>query len=266
MKLSFMSPLLPQRTVPELIRVAQEHGYDGIEFRAQCKQAHGVDLDATPEHIRTVREAMSDAGLEISCLSISQSFGTRDDVDYEAELDILKHYLDLSATLGGPCVRIFGDPLSNTGSAKRAKEYLRLVEYCSRGAAFAEKAGVKIALETHSNFRAVDAGEVMFLSGYPKALWINWHLEHCLNHGEDVDEAYRYVKGRVVHCHFGFSTGDKGEKSLVAHIERQAELLMTEGFAGHFSVEYWPGDDAAGLKLISDHAKEWKAMRQRLGF
>ena len=99
MKLSFMSPLLPQTPVPELIRVAKQYGYDGIEFRAQCKQAHGVDLDATPEHIRAVREAMSDAGLEISCLSISQSFGTTKNANYEAELETLKRYIDLSAAL-----------------------------------------------------------------------------------------------------------------------------------------------------------------------
>ncbi len=97
--------------------------------------------------------------------------------------------------------------------------------------------------------------EVLFRAGYPPALWINWHLEHCINHGEDVDEAYRHVKGRVTHVHF----------SMSPHVERQMELLATEGYEGYFSLEMMEKDEAVADKTVAEQAAAWRAVYDRLG-
>jgi hypothetical protein len=112
----------------------------------------------------------------------------------------------------------------------------------------AEPAEIALCLETHSNFRAFDAGEVMFRAGYPHAFRINWHLQHCLNHGEDVDEAYRHVKGRVDHAHF----------SMSPEIGRQMELLASEGFEGYFSLEMMPKEPEQEVdRIVADQSEQW---------
>jgi hypothetical protein len=100
----------------------------------------------------------------------------------------------------------------------------------------------------------------MFRAGYPAGLWINWHLGHCLRHGEDVDEAYRHVKGRVGHVHFCLDE----EKVELHHLQRQAGLLAAEGYAGFFSVESINPPDPE--QALASHAAAWKRLREKIGF
>ena len=107
---------------------------------------------------------------------------------------------------------------------------------------------------------AFDAGEMLYRTGYPPALRVNWHLGHCLAHGEDVDEAYRHVKGMVKHVHFSLPK----EPSGLVHLHRQAELLLAEGYDGFFSVELIGPENPDGV--MASHAEGWKDLRGKLGF
>jgi sugar phosphate isomerase/epimerase len=255
MKLSFMTFLYPQLECEALISKARRFGYDGIEFRAESGHRHGVELDAAPGAIRAIRARLADAGIETSCLATSVKFADPDQAERDANLDRLFRFAELAAEVGAPCIRVFADPIPNGGRGKREESYQFQSEYLARGAAAVDSAGVKLCLETHSVFRAFDAGEVMFRAGYPSALRINWHLEHCLVHGEDVDEAYRHVKGRVIHAHF----------SMSPHIERQMELLAHEGFTGYFSLEMIGkgGEDVADGLLV-EQAAGWREIQGKL--
>ncbi len=258
MKLSFMSFLYPKLANEALIRKALEFGYQGLEWRAEAEHQHGVELDAPAGTVKAIRARMAGAGLETSCLAVSSRFCGPDKQDRDANLERLTRYIGLAVEIGAPCIRFFADPIPNGGRGKREESYRIQAEYMARAAERAGKAGVRLALETHSVFRAFDAGEVLFRAAYPAALWINWHLEHCIIHGEDVDEAYRHVKGRVTHAHFGMAP------PMASHVERQMELLAAEGFAGFFSVEIMPKEEAEGDRVVAEQAAAWKAAHARL--
>ena len=93
---------------------------------------------------------------------------------------------------------------------------------------------------------------------YPPAFRVNWHLAHSLRHGEDVETAYRHVRGRVVHVHFGFS--EKPE--TMAAVERQCELLFLDGYEGYFSLEIIRKGD--NEDLLVDAAKRWQRLKFKL--
>ncbi len=255
MKLSFMTFLYPQFSHEAVLAKAQQFGYHGIEWRAEAKHQHGVELDVPAAEIRAIRARVAAAGLETSCLATSIRFCSPDKADREANLARLARYVDLAAEIGAPCIRFFADPLPNLGRGARAESYRVQADYMRQAAERAAPTGVRLCLETHSVFRAFDAGETLFQAGYPSALWINWHLEHCILHGEDVDEAYRHVKGRVTHAHF----------SMSPHVERQMELLAAEGFTGHFSLEVMAENEAVADQTMAAQAAGWKAVWQRLG-
>jgi sugar phosphate isomerase/epimerase len=256
MKLSFMSFLFPQMPYRDLIGMARKHGYYGIEYRAEANHKHGLEIEAGPGVWKEVRRAMADAGLETSCVATGVKFCSPDKADRDAKLDRLFAFVDLTAAVGCSRIRIFGDPLPNAGRGAREENYRVQAEYIVRAADRAHKAGVKLCLETHSNFRAFDAGELLFRTAYHPGFWVNWHLEHCLKHGEDVDEAYRHVKGRVAHAHFSFGG---------SHIDRQMQLLAAEGFGGFFSVEVMPKEGEDGEKVIVEHVARWRQLREQLG-
>lgn len=259
MRLAFMSSVLPELNLAELVERAKSHGYEGIELRPEWGHAHGVELDGSAAARREARSRVADSGVEACCLSPGIRFCKEDRGELDAELEKLLRYIELASETGIGRIRVFGDPIPDSGRGRREAAYRTEAEYFARGAARAAEAGVKLCLETHSNFRAFDAGEVLYRAAYPSALTVNWHLGHCLRHGEDVDEAYRHVKGRVGHVHFSL----REEKVDPPYIERQAELLAAEGYGGYFSVEVINPED--GEEVLRQHAGAWRDLRGRLG-
>jgi sugar phosphate isomerase/epimerase len=254
MKLGFMTFLYPRLGHEAVIAKGLQFGYQGIEWRAEAKHHHGVELDVPPTQIAAIRRRVSNAGLETSCLATGIRFCSPDPDERDANLERLARYVDLASQVGAACIRFFGDPIPNTGRGAREESYRYQAEYVARAAERAAQGGVKLCLETHSVFRAVDAGEVLFRAAYPPALWLNWHLAHCINHGEDVDEAYRHVKGRVCHAHF----------SMSPHVERQMELLAAEGFQGYFSLEVMAKNETSADQTMADEALAWRAAASRV--
>ena len=259
MKLAFMSSVLPGATLAELLAAGVKHGFAGLEFRPEWKHAHGIELDAPADRRSESAKRLADSAIEPCCLSPGVWFHSDEPGVRDAELDKLCRYVDLAAEVGISRIRVFGDPLPNGGRGARARSYEAQATYFARGAERAAAAGVRLVLETHCSFRAMDAGEVLFRAGYPKGLWVNWHLAHCLLHGEDVDEAYRHVKGRVEHCHYSLAE-DAAERDAV---ERQVELLRDDGFDGFFSVEVIDPED--GQAVLDRHAAAWRDLSARLG-
>jgi sugar phosphate isomerase/epimerase len=251
MKLAFMSSVCPQMTLVELIAAGKKHGYEGIEFRPEWKQAHGIELEASAADRKEAAGRLSDSGLEGCCLSPGIWFAKEEPGARDEELEKLFRFIDLAADTHIGRIRVFGDPLPNTGSGRRPANYEAQADYLGRASQRAGEAGIKIVLETHTNLRAFDAGEILFRAGYPAALWINWHLAHCILHGEDADEAYRHVKGRVGHVHYSLE-----EEGQDRHVQRQIELLRDDGFEGFFSLEVINPDDPEAV--LARHAEAWR--------
>ena len=258
MKLAFMSSVCPKMALADLLAVGERFGYQGVEFRPEWGQAHGIELDASPAQRKEAAQRLADCPLEPCCLSPGVRFCSEAPAERDAQKDLLARFVDLAAEVGIRRIRVFGDPIPNAGCGHRAASYRAQAECLARSAEVAEAGGVRLVLETHGNFRAFDAGEVLFQAGYPAALQVNWHLGHCIRHGEDVDEAYRHVKGRVGHCHFALAE-DKVER---AHLERQARLLADEGFAGFFSVEVINPDDSE--QVLAQHVQFWRELQTAL--
>ncbi len=253
MKLGFMTSMAQDKTLPELIELARIHGYQAIEFRPEWKQAHGVELSMTPAQRKEARARFRDQGISISAVSPGVKFLNN---DRDQQLETMFRYIDLASDLGAPCIRFFADTLP-TDPDQRHESHKIQAEYQARAAEKAWQAGVLLALETHGNSVGIDAGEMMFLAGFPPAFRVNWHLAHSLKHDEDTDTAYRHIKGRVVHVHFNFAD----EPETMQAVERQFELLLYDGFEGAFSVEIIKKGD--NTQLLIDHALKWKQIKEK---
>ena len=259
MKLGFMSSVCPKMSLSELIDIGGKYGYEGIEFRPEWKHGHGIEVDATADQRKEAKKILDDSALEGMCVAPGCKFCSPEAKVRDEQYELLMRYIELAADVGIPYIRVFGDPIPKFGGGARTTTLQIESEYLVRAAAEAEKAGVVLALETHSNLRALDVGDILYRAAYPPALRINWHLAHCLNHGEDVDEAYRHVKGLVVHAHYSLPDETEGEYGAV---KRQAQLLEAEGFDGYFSLEIINPDDSEAT--LATQAKRWKKMRESM--
>ncbi len=253
MKLGFMSSMAQDKTLPELIALAEKYHFQAVEFRPEWDHAHGVELSMSTAQRKEARKMFADSGISISAISPGVRF-LRDDRD--EQLEKMYRYIDLAADLGAPCIRFFADKLPEDPAERRESHKIQS-EYQSRAAEKAWEAGVLLALETHGNSIGFDTGEMMYLAGFPPAFRVNWHLSHCLRNGEDTDTAYRHIKGRVAHVHFSIPD----DPIKMEAIERQFELLLYDGFDGAFSVEIIKKGD--NTNHLIEHAQMWEQLKEK---
>src|SRR5262245_20468140 len=97
--------------LPKIVEIAQQGGFAGIEFRAEAKHKHGVELEASAPTRREIRERIEDAYLEIACIGLSSRFDTPDALRRGEVVERTKRHVELAADVGCGRLRVFGNDM-----------------------------------------------------------------------------------------------------------------------------------------------------------
>ncbi|NCO32681.1 MAG: hypothetical protein AUJ92_14365 [Armatimonadetes bacterium CG2_30_59_28] len=242
MKFCFMTWVCPEWDTPTIIEKCRQYGYHGVEFRVECDHKHGVELDASPDHLRWVQQSFANAGVETPCIATSQRFSSNDPAERRQQVDVAKRYVELAAAIEVPIIRVFGGPIPEGVDRRTATSYI--AEALRELGAFADQHDVVVGLETHDHFSlARDAVAVINETDHPRVRCL-WDIMHPVSHGETMAEAFSHVKPHVVHCHIHDGRRENGNivltfpgEGIVDHREA-VQLLQTIGFDGHLSGEF----------------------------
>ncbi|MEU8568867.1 sugar phosphate isomerase/epimerase family protein [Streptomyces pathocidini] len=170
MKLAFSTLGVPGLPIADVVRLAAENGYHGVELRAHPEEpVHpGIGLHQRAD----VVEEFKAAGVEI--LTVAGYARVAAPGDDEPVLDEIHSLLALARDLGASYVRVFpggGDQPADEADAVAARRL-------AAAAPHATDMGVRILLETHdSHRRGVDAARVLGLVDHrgAGALWDVMH-------------------------------------------------------------------------------------------
>ncbi|MFC9178198.1 MULTISPECIES: sugar phosphate isomerase/epimerase family protein [Streptomyces] len=177
MKLAFSTLGVPGMPVAEVVRLAAEHGYRGVELRAHPEEP--VHLGLSSLERADVVEVFKAAGVEI--LTVAGYVQVASEGDDEAISAELAELVKLARDLGARYVRVFPgggdqDPADADATAAR-----RL----GSAAPAAADIGVTILLETHDTHRAgADVARIVGTVGHPRIGAI-WDVLHTWLSGED---------------------------------------------------------------------------------
>lgn len=265
MKFCFMTWVCPEWDVPTIIKKAQEYGYHGVEFRVECNHKHGVELDASGDHLQWVKACFAEGGIELPCIATSQSFSSDNPADRREQVELAKRYIELAALLDIPYLRVFGGPIPEGVSRESATQYV--AEALREVGEFAESHKVTATLETHDSFsRACHAAAVIKAADHPRVQCL-WDIMHPVNHGETMSEAFEHVKPYVLHCHIHDGAKTNGNLELrllgegdIDHLEAM-RLLKTIEFHGHLSgefINYLPADEV--LPQYANKLRDYEAV------
>ncbi|MBT2410302.1 sugar phosphate isomerase/epimerase [Streptomyces sp. ISL-12] len=183
MKLAFSTLGVPGMPVTDVLRLATEHGWHGVELRAHPEEP--VHPGLSPAERAAVAAEFEAAGVAILCAAgYVRVAAPGDDAPVLAELRAL---LDLARDLGAPYVRIFpGGGTEQSPEEADATAARRL----GTAAEYATEAGVRILLETHDSHRTgADAIRVLGLVGHRQAGAL-WDVMHTWLGGEQPAESY----------------------------------------------------------------------------
>lgn len=200
MKLSLDTYSIGQElTLRQLLVLLPSAGYDGVEFRCEAGQAHGVEPETEPAERRRVLTLLDEAGLEVSCLSTSQRFESPSPSERAVVIDRVKQFVDLAADLRCPFIRTFGN---NFPPGVKKSEVIKYVGESLRVCGeYAEDKDVTVLLEMH--------GEFYYWEYALEAVKIADHPNVAINYNSDMRDivdgsiAYTFnqVKDYVKHTH-----------------------------------------------------------------
>ncbi|MFC9392768.1 sugar phosphate isomerase/epimerase family protein [Streptomyces sp. NPDC057027] len=175
MRLAFSTLGLPGLPLTEVIRLAADHGWAGLELR--CALGEPVHPDMSGAARRRTRRALDTAGL--TPLSVASYLGIAEPGEDGPLVSALLDHVRLAADLGAPHVRVFPRGGDGAGEAD-----LRAARRLAAAADEAHALGVRILLETHDSHRTGrDVARVLDLVGHP-AVGALWDLLHTWLAGE----------------------------------------------------------------------------------
>ena len=254
MQISFMTWVCPECDLTQILTYAIRYGYDAIEPRSQCNQAHGIEITATKKQRKEIASQFADCGVKMCCLATSCSFAMSDASERAANVATVKKFVDLARDLGCPNIRVFGGGTPPGADFSVVKGYV--TEALRECAVHAADSGVSVCFETHDSYcHSGDAVEVVQGADHPQAA-ICWDIMHPFRVGETIQQAYDTVRDYVRHCHVhdgipaegggpeGWSLAKMGA-GQIPHDEAM-RLLAGIGFEGAMSGEWigWlPAED-----------------------
>ncbi|MER6402678.1 sugar phosphate isomerase/epimerase family protein [Streptomyces viridosporus] len=252
MKLAFSTLGVPGLPLPDVLRLATEHGYHGVELRAYPEEP--VHPRLTPAERADVAAGFEAAGVEVLGLAgYSRVAAPGDDEPVLAEIRAL---LDLARDLGAPSVRVFPGGAPEQGPEEADATAARRL---GTAAEYAADLGVRILLETHDSHRtAADAMRILGLVGH-RQVGALWDVMHTWLGGEQPVESFAALSP-----HLGYvqvkdiaSAEDTTPLPLGAGVLPLAdcvEVLSRHGWDGWLCWEYekrWYADAAPLPALLS---------------
>ena len=199
MKLAFSTLGCPNWNLAQIIEVARQLGYDGVELRAV---GGSLDLLSLPEFnakgIGKTRASFEDHSVEICCVDTSCMLHSPELSDRLAQVELALAHAELAAHVGAPYIRVFPDKIQPGAKREETRDYIAesLREIAQR-----LPASVEVALETHGDFaRSEAAAEIVTLADHPNVKLI-WDVANSLAAGDSIGHAARVVEPYLAHIH-----------------------------------------------------------------
>ena len=215
---------------------ADELELDGVELL----DIHFPTLDK--EYLRDVKKQATDAGLTISCVSVSNDFGVEGRDARDRELAKVKQWVNITSFFGAPVLRVFGGwyhgmKKGDDGSDELWREMVDYLAICSE---YAAEQGIVLGIENHNGRGIVGtADEVERCLADVKWPWLRLNLDTG-DYG-DLDSIRRTLPS-AVHVHAKlYDLDDNGADrqdwpAIVA-------ILREGGYRGFLSIEYEGQED-----------------------
>ncbi len=152
----------------------------------------------------------------------------------------MKEWLDISARLGSPCLRVFVGPAPEGHSEDDALQWAAAgLKQC---AAYAEQVGVMIGVENHGGLTATAEGLVRVLKAVASD-WVGALLDFG-NYSKDPYAEFELTAPHTIMTHAKPTADFAGTRGYVDYC-RVAQIMRKAGYRGFLSIEYEePGQDA----------------------
>lgn len=232
----YLTGTSPRMSIEDFIDRCAELGCDSVELTSYYFPS---PISVRGLH-RIARRCFLN-GLEVSGTAVGNIFALPPGPAREAQINLVRHWIDLSADLGSPCLRVFAGAVPKGVSLRTGRQWVaECVQTCAE---YAADHGVILGLENHGGVVATPEGLLDILRRV-NSEWVGAKLD---SGNFDSPDPYGDLAKSAP---YAVSTHVKTEIRRDGVIEatdyrRLAALLRNAGYRGHLNLEYEGAEDAA---------------------
>lgn len=241
MKVSFSTLGCPGWTWAEIITMAKDFGYDGIELRGIKSELYVPRTKPfSKENIPETRKRLDELSLEIPCITSASCLSDRNNV--QGALEEGMEYIDLAQALEAPYIRVLGDLNPQPGEdidVDLVRDNLKIL------ADYAKNKNVTVLIETNGVFARSQTIIGLMETLNHSNLGILWDIHHPYRFmGEKVEYTYDILKEyiRFIHIKDSVREGEKIKYKMMGHgdvpVKKALLLLGRGGYDGFVSLEW----------------------------
>lgn len=237
MKTCFSTLGCPEWTFSEIVSVASDLGFNGVEIRGIQNELYAPAIDAfSPAHLAATRETLNRLSLSIPCLASSC------DLNSEDVLDSVKAYVDTASALGAPYIRLLADREPAPSDEVRPRVIAANLREIAQ---YAAGKGVMPLIETNGFYAKTKVLGLMFNEIKTKNIGILYDIHHPYRYfNEDPEYTINNIAPYIRHVHIKDSVMENGKARyrLLGEgdlpVARIVKLLKKAGYDGFYSLEW----------------------------
>jgi sugar phosphate isomerase/epimerase len=200
MKLALSTLGCPNWSLEQIVAVAREHGYGGLDFRGLGAEIDVTRLPAFNDDLPATIDLLKRHELRVACFNTSVTLVTPAPERWQMMLDECQRNARLCERLHTRFIRVFGGQLprdvTHDEAIVLARRHARqLVKVC-------QPYGCQIVLETHDYWSPSSRAMELVHEFAPDEVGLLWDIEHPWRKNETPIATYETLKRYLKHVHF----------------------------------------------------------------
>lgn len=263
MKLSLaaysFNKFLPNRGSAEQLAAAKMRLEDFIQFCAD-QNLDGTELTSyyfpkefSASYLMKIKEQTFRLGLDISGTAIGNDFCKPAGEAWDKQLELTREWIDHSATMGAPVIRIFAGNVPKGDTEAAAFE--RCVAGINKSLEYAAEKGVFLALENHGGITGTAEQLLKIVKAVSPSPWFGVNLDGGNFHSADVYSELEQIAPYAINAQVKVSVAPNNKKEP-ADLGRVIDILKKANYRGYVVLEYEEADPYGEIpKVLADLRK-----------
>lgn len=235
---SFNAPLRSgEMTLEEVIQFCADLGFDAVDPTGYYLKGYPA---APPDaYLFELKKMAFLLGLDISGTGVRNDFTTPVQKDREESIQLVRLWVDVSAKLGAPVLRIFdgkGDP-----KASEKENLARIISSIKTSVAYGKEKGVMLVLQNHDEF-IKSAEQVLYVREQVGSDWFGLNVDIGSLPQNDPYEEIARLAPYAYTWQIKENVNRKGKEEKT-DLKKVVQILRSSGYRGYIPLEtLGPGD------------------------
>lgn len=222
-------------SLEKFIDFCAEQDLDGCELTA-----YYFPREITSAYLMQLKERTFRLGLDISGTAIGNDFCLPEGEARQKNLKMCRDWIDHSAALGAPAIRIFAGTVPKGDTEDAARE--RCIAGINESLDYAATRGVCLALENHGGITATPDQMLKIIEGVKPSPWFGVNFDGGNFRTDDPYADLARIAPYAINAQLKVEVAPGG-KSAPADLKRVVQILKDAHYRGFLVLEYEAKED-----------------------